>query len=116
LILPIAVTPGNTAGAPLLPAAVAAQFGPSSLPFKEDLYFGKLDFEPTDQDRFVLAAKVRQETQETNVGLITRKLTFNLGVRWDYEQTPVCLDYLTPANVVAAINSQDPFAQAGVRF
>jgi hypothetical protein len=69
LITPIAVTPGNTAGAPFLPPDVAAQFGPSSLPFKEDLYYGKLDWEPTDKDRFVLGAKVRRETQATQTGV-----------------------------------------------
>jgi outer membrane receptor protein involved in Fe transport len=286
LITPIAVTSGNADGTPFLSAAVAAQFGPSSLPFKEDLYFGKLDFEPTDKDRFVLAAKVRQETQETNIGkslatstavevanndtridgrwqhtedwffnellltyedaynspaaqsfgngsqytwqpaqdqlildigpasptanqlkaqrgpaiqddftlnglhwlgdhtvktgvklkriiltaqdaadvnpqffydvnptgtadipykayftnevpgqspvarsdntqlgiylqddwAVTRKLTFNLGVRWDYEKTPAYLDHVTPANVIAAINSQDPFAPIGQTY
>ena len=66
---PIAVSPGNTLGAPFLPPEVAAQFGPSSLPFKEDLYFGKLDWAPTDKDRFVLSTKVRLETQATNIGV-----------------------------------------------
>jgi outer membrane receptor protein involved in Fe transport len=66
---PIAVTPGNVLGASRLPADVAAQFGPSSLPFKEDLYFGKVEWEPTDKDRFVVSAKVRLETQATNIGV-----------------------------------------------
>jgi outer membrane receptor protein involved in Fe transport len=66
---PIAVTPGNALGAPHLPADVAAQLGPASLPFKEDLYFGKVDWEPTDKDRFVVSAKVRLETQATNIGV-----------------------------------------------
>jgi len=72
LITPISVTPGSGTGAAVaafLPADVAAQFGPSSLPFKEDLYFGKLDWEPTDTDRFVLAAKVRRESQATQIGV-----------------------------------------------
>ena len=71
LLTPIAVTPGNgdPASKALLPPEVAAQFGPSSLPFKEDLYYGKLDWTPTDADRFVLAAKVRREIQATNLGV-----------------------------------------------
>ena len=69
LITPIAVTPGASEGAAFLPPEVAAQFGPSSLPFKEDLYYGKLDWEPTDKDRFVLGAKVRRETQATQIGV-----------------------------------------------
>jgi outer membrane receptor protein involved in Fe transport len=47
---------------------------------------------------------------------VTRKLTFNLGVRWDYEKTPAYLDHVTPANVIAAINSQDPFAPIGQTY
>jgi len=70
LITPVAVTPGggNTAAAAFLPPDVATEFGPSSLPFKEDLYYGKLDWEPTDNDRIVMAAKVRRETQTSNIG------------------------------------------------
>jgi outer membrane receptor protein involved in Fe transport len=70
---PIAVTPGTTpSGVDLqavLPANVFAQFGPAELPFSEDLYFGKLDFEPTDQDRFVFSTKIRRETQSLNIGV-----------------------------------------------
>jgi hypothetical protein len=42
---------------------------------------------------------------------VTRKLT-----RWDYEKTPAYLDHVTPANVIAAINSQDPFAPIGQTY
>jgi outer membrane receptor protein involved in Fe transport len=47
-----------------LPADVAAQLGPASIDFKEDLFFGKLDWEPTDRDRFTLSFKIREETGE----------------------------------------------------
>jgi hypothetical protein len=71
---PITVTPGVTTlnGVPiagLLPASVAAQLGPGSLPFNEDEYFGKIDFEPTDSDRFEFSVKVRSETQVENIGV-----------------------------------------------
>jgi len=46
-----------------LPADVRSQLGPSALPFKENLYFGKLDWEPTDRDRFELSTKIRKESQ-----------------------------------------------------
>jgi len=46
---------------PLLPPGVAAQFGPTTNPFTENLGFGKLDFEPTEADRFELTAKIRDE-------------------------------------------------------
>lgn len=45
-----------------LPASALAQLGPVTLPFTENLWFGKLDWEPTTDDRFVLDAKVRRET------------------------------------------------------
>lgn len=68
---PIAVVPGvsNTVG--LLPPSVAAQAGPANLPFTEDLYFGKIDWEPTDRDRFELSGQVRKEGQYENIGNVT---------------------------------------------
>jgi outer membrane receptor protein involved in Fe transport len=71
---PITVVPGVTDlnGVPiasLLPASVAAQLGPASLPFQEDEYFGKLDFEPTDSDRFETSIKYRKEYQIENIGV-----------------------------------------------
>jgi hypothetical protein len=71
---PVTVTPGitNLNGVPiatLLPATAAAQLGPGQLPFNEDQYFGKLDWEPTDSDRFETSAKVRNETQIENIGV-----------------------------------------------
>ncbi|TAL83545.1 MAG: TonB-dependent receptor [Rhodanobacter sp.] len=47
---------------------------------------------------------------------VNDKLTLNLGIRWDYEKTPSYLNYVTPANVVAAFNSQDPNAPAGQTY
>ncbi len=47
---------------------------------------------------------------------VNDKLTLNLGVRWDYEETPSYLNYVTPANVIAAFNSQDPNAPAGQTY
>ena len=43
--------------------SVLSQFGPTTNPFTENLGFGKLDFEPTDADRFELTAKIRDERQ-----------------------------------------------------
>ncbi|HEU4602896.1 MAG TPA: TonB-dependent receptor [Steroidobacteraceae bacterium] len=40
----------------------------------------------------------------------------NIGVRWDYERTPAWENYVTPGDVVAAINSQDPNAAAGQTY
>jgi outer membrane receptor protein involved in Fe transport len=73
-VTPITVTPGVTTlnGLPIenfLPASVNAQFGPASLPFNEDLFFGKLDFEPSDYDRIEFSVKVRSENQTNNLGI-----------------------------------------------
>ena len=66
---PIAVVTGTKDVESLLPPAAAAELGPSSLPFDEDLYFGKVDWELTDADRFVVSAKVRRESQALNIGV-----------------------------------------------
>lgn len=67
---PIAVVPDATAvpAVPGLPPGVAAQFGPAGLDFSENLYFGKIDWEPTDRDRFELSAQVRKESQVGGIG------------------------------------------------
>lgn len=48
-----------------LPSGVANQFGPVTNPFKEDLYFGKIDIEPSAQDRIELTTSLRIETNIT---------------------------------------------------
>lgn len=63
-VTPIAVVPGvttvnNIPITNLLPAVALAQLGPSDLPFKEDLFFGKIDWEMSDYDRVELSSKVR---------------------------------------------------------
>ena len=45
----------------LLPANLASQYGPVTNPFDENLYFGKVDLEPTDKDRFEITGKFRIE-------------------------------------------------------
>src|SRR4051812_1869568 len=55
---PITVVPGVSGINDLLPPDVAAQFGPADLPFVEDLYFGKIDWEITDRDRIEVSSKV----------------------------------------------------------
>lgn len=42
---------------------------------------------------------------------VNDKLTFDLGIRWDHEEVPAYLNYVTPAPVVAALNG--PFCEAG---
>ncbi|MBS0383361.1 MAG: TonB-dependent receptor [Proteobacteria bacterium] len=65
---PIAVVPGVSGVTNLLPSDAQAQLGPANMPFFENLFFGKLDWEVTDSDRLELRAQVRRETQIGNVG------------------------------------------------
>jgi outer membrane receptor protein involved in Fe transport len=49
---------------------------------------------------------------------VNDRLLVNLGVRWDYEETPGYLDYVTPAYVLAGLNAVDtrPGAAAGQTY
>ncbi len=74
-----------------LPAEALAQLGPASLNFTENLYFGKLDWEPTADDRFVLDTKVRRESGDGNIGtgqaksssLVTDNTDTRVALRWE---------------------------------
>ena len=70
---PTTVVPGLIGGGydTQLPASASAQIGPANLPFKENDWFGKIDYEPTDKDRFELSAKYRDETSVAGVGGVT---------------------------------------------
>ena len=70
-VTPATVVPGVTdvSGVEdLLPPDAQAQIGPTSVPFYENPFFGKLDWEPTDRDRFELRAQIRRETQIGEIG------------------------------------------------
>lgn len=51
-----------------LPPELADQFRPTSSPFKEDLYFGKLDWSINDANLVELTFKRREESDISNVG------------------------------------------------
>lgn len=72
---PVTVAPnGNVASyVQYLPQSVQDQFGPNTLPFQENLFFGKLDWEPTDYDRFELSARTRNEHTVGNYGGTTAR-------------------------------------------
>ncbi|MEO1967846.1 MAG: TonB-dependent receptor [Sphingomonadaceae bacterium] len=48
-----------------LPSNLTSQFGPVSNPFTENLYFGKIDIEPTSRDRLEFTGSLRLETNIT---------------------------------------------------
>ncbi|MEP6484401.1 MAG: TonB-dependent receptor [Rudaea sp.] len=93
---PKTVTPGVVSGQTdvisLLPEDVQAQFGPSGLPFTENLYFGKIDWEFTDRDRLELSSKVRREDQADNIGtaqaqsssILTKNNDTRIDLRWQH--------------------------------
>lgn len=54
--------------ASLLPPELAATLGTSSAPFKQDLYFGKLTWQPGDAHLVELSAKYRDEAELTGIG------------------------------------------------
>ena len=74
-----------------LPASALAQLGPASIAFTENLYFGKLDWEPTSNDRFVLSSKVRRENGDGNIGtgqaqsssVVTDNTDTRVDLRWE---------------------------------
>lgn len=51
-----------------LPPDVQALYGPASVPFEEDLYFGKLSWNATDNDLVEFSAQYRDEVQVDSVG------------------------------------------------
>ena len=65
---PVTSVPGVSGVLSYLPANIASQFGPADLPFDEDLFFGKIDWELSDADRLDLSAQYRKEDQTLNIG------------------------------------------------
>jgi outer membrane receptor protein involved in Fe transport len=68
----------------LLPSSVSSQFGPVTNPFKENLYFGKIDVEPTENDRVEATANLRIETNFTGAGnqnAITTEVPYKNNVK-----------------------------------
>ena len=50
--------------------------------------------------------------------VVNDRLTLNLGIRWDYEETPSYLDFVTPAEVVTAVSQANypNIYQPGVEY
>jgi hypothetical protein len=53
------ISPAEAAA--LLPTGVASEYGPVTNPFTENLYFGKVDLEPSNNDRIEATGKLRLE-------------------------------------------------------
>jgi len=90
---PQTVKPGDLVGLDqYLPPSARAQLGPTSKPFFEDLYFGKIDWEITDRDRVEVSGKYRNEAGRDDVGNTTaasasKKIANNdkrYDLRWEH--------------------------------
>ena len=90
---PITVVPGNaTSLASQLPPSALEQLGPAGLPFKENLYFVKFDWEPTNRDRIEVSGKYRHEDSISGIGTGQAASTAvdllnvdkRFDVRWDH--------------------------------
>jgi len=92
---PTTVVPnGDVSYISQLPASVQSLLGPASLPFKENDWFGKIDYEPTDRDRFEISGKYRDETAisgfggnthaSATAGLNTKNSDKRFDLRWDH--------------------------------
>ena len=67
-VTPTAVVPGVIPLPGPLPPGLDSVFGTEPVPFHEDLYFAKIDWEFSDRDLVELSGKYRSEAQRDNVG------------------------------------------------
>ncbi|HEY8011443.1 MAG TPA: TonB-dependent receptor [Rudaea sp.] len=89
---PVDITSGVPVATALLPADVQKQIGPTNLPFTEDLYFAKIDWEFSDRDRVEASAKYRKENQDggyggstaQSAGYATKNNDTRIDVRWQH--------------------------------
>lgn len=59
--------PNNTGHIPI-PGFITDQYGPTSRPFDQDVYFGKLSFQATDAHLIEFSARIREEVGILDVG------------------------------------------------
>lgn len=60
--LPVEITPGLNRDVSIFPSQYQSYFGPTNSEFNEDLYFGKINFSPTDRDLIEISGKHRKES------------------------------------------------------
>ena len=67
-VVPEMVTRPNNTGHLVLPDSITSQYGPTSRPFDQDTYFGKLSWQATDAHLIEFSARVREEAGILDVG------------------------------------------------
>lgn len=88
IVTPRDVIPGLGVQVGNLPAEFQSLTGGTESPFKEDLYFGRLDFAASDSSFFEFSIKYRDETELTGVGGVN---TPTYGTNKDNEETRAAL-------------------------
>ena len=76
---PVDVTPGLSLPVSYFPSEYQGVFGPTNATFNEDLYFGKLSFQPSNSDLIELSGKYRKETGEFLGSGISARSTHQLA-------------------------------------
>jgi outer membrane receptor protein involved in Fe transport len=84
------VNPGANYPVDLLPPELAALTGPTNSPFDEDLWFGKLTWQPGEAHLFELSTKYRDESEFAGIGGVN---TDSYGSSKDNTSTRVDLRY-----------------------
>ncbi len=67
-VIPADILPPNQVDPASLPASIVSQYGGASRPFKQDLYFGKLSWQATDNHLIEFTARYRDEQSILDVG------------------------------------------------
>lgn len=62
--IPREITPGLSLPISFFPSEYQGNFGPTNSTFNEDLFFGKIDFSPSNSDLFEVSGKYRKESGE----------------------------------------------------
>jgi len=91
-ISPTEISPGENVPVELLPPEAQALVGPSSQPFDEDLFFGKLTWMPGDAHIVELTGKYRTEDQIAGIsgantypfGSVRKNDETRADLRWQY--------------------------------
>lgn len=116
--------PANVANAMPLPPAITQFYGPTSQPFNQKVYFGKLSYAMNEANLFELSAKYRDETGILDVGNTMRIASagtalVNDETRLDLRHQFTSMDWLNDAHVTyekSAYNPTPVTASPGIHF
>lgn len=89
-VTPSEINPGESYLVSDLPVELQALTGPTTVPFEEDLYFGKLTWTPDENSLFELTGKYRKEDQIDGIGGVN---TYEFGSTRKNDETRVDLRY-----------------------